>query len=648
MCWLGISGFAGEVRVFTNKEGQSIRAEAVAVSGAMLQIRRESDGLMFSIPIGTLSLDDQVWIKNWSQAAADDLKDGEWTRLRIDLPKPADRVRVVGNGSLILAAPIGGHAYDMLLPLGAWVSLEVRTFEDPGVVLEHLVKFEGAKNWKVSYESRNLLISRDGGTEKIVGITLPEEDVDKYIDSIDRNRLDRQVCIEIPRNGFMGNIEDLGVPVVAYTCDTVLRAAKVSDLASKKPKALYVGIEEAAVDRLPEFEKLEALHLFVSVRAKMVDGEREKYPYDRIEIKDLPKVRDLQLRSVPFTEELGRLLADMGTLRMLEFYWTTSESWTLREPPMWEGLDRLAPTLQSFRAGPGIRVKQEELERLANLRALYLQSGFLGVKGEVKFLPDDMQQLLALEDSLSPSNHDKKDFAEWMRTGAFPKLRRLYTPFLFNMESMPALELLRAGGSYDEGEKPNLDNLAGATELFSLGIADLNQDDIKRIPSLPCARKMENLQINTSEFSDLSALSQMPKLTALGVYGNSESFISIDLGLYPLLTSFTATSERGLLEIGGISRHRSLRDLRIRSCEQVANLGGTAPNSVLQHLDLARCHGLTSISAFNETTALTYVSIDDCDGLADPLPFLDKNPLSYLSVRNCEHLKNRSIRDIRR
>ncbi|MBC2601546.1 hypothetical protein [Puniceicoccus vermicola] len=61
----GFSTLLGtEVRTFTNNEGQSIQASLESVDDTYVEIRRE-DGRRFTIPLQTLSREDQEYVKKW-------------------------------------------------------------------------------------------------------------------------------------------------------------------------------------------------------------------------------------------------------------------------------------------------------------------------------------------------------------------------------------------------------------------------------------------------------------------------------------------------------------------------------------------------------------------------------------------------------
>ncbi|MDF1858680.1 MAG: hypothetical protein P1U87_00620 [Verrucomicrobiales bacterium] len=56
-------------RTFTSKEGKALEAEFVSTTETHVTVRREADGRRFTIPIASLSDDDQVWIASQGKEA---------------------------------------------------------------------------------------------------------------------------------------------------------------------------------------------------------------------------------------------------------------------------------------------------------------------------------------------------------------------------------------------------------------------------------------------------------------------------------------------------------------------------------------------------------------------------------------------------
>lgn len=61
------TGLHAEVRTLTDKQGRSIKADVIAVSGDQVKIKRD-DGQTFNIPLNSLSEADQTALKAWSEA----------------------------------------------------------------------------------------------------------------------------------------------------------------------------------------------------------------------------------------------------------------------------------------------------------------------------------------------------------------------------------------------------------------------------------------------------------------------------------------------------------------------------------------------------------------------------------------------------
>lgn len=63
--FLALSAAHAEVRTLTDSQGRTIKADVVSVDGDKVVIKRE-DGQSFTIPLSSLSKDDQVSLKEWA------------------------------------------------------------------------------------------------------------------------------------------------------------------------------------------------------------------------------------------------------------------------------------------------------------------------------------------------------------------------------------------------------------------------------------------------------------------------------------------------------------------------------------------------------------------------------------------------------
>ncbi len=64
---LSLPALRAEVRTLTDKQGRSIKADVIAVTGEQVKIKRE-DGQVFNLPLASLSEDDQQSLKAWAAA----------------------------------------------------------------------------------------------------------------------------------------------------------------------------------------------------------------------------------------------------------------------------------------------------------------------------------------------------------------------------------------------------------------------------------------------------------------------------------------------------------------------------------------------------------------------------------------------------
>lgn len=631
-------------RSFTNQDGKVIEAVLLEVKGQNAQIRRVADGRNFEIPIGTLSLDDQIWIVDWihqhTRAAA-----GEWAGLRVVFPNPMDACGVIGLDANSLRDKVGASEFDLLLPVGAWVSVSVYSSGGTTRPLEHLVQFRGAKRWEFSSEGMQLSLSRDGEPAEIVGVSFPATVTDEWLDSLDEKRFADQLSVELTPAADFDRIHWRKTRIAACTSDFLLEKATLDKIASLPPKAVDLVVASDTLDRLAGFPDLEAMSLQIAVRAQVEDGVRQKVAVDDLALPTLPAVRDLSLSGIPFTPELGAALAEKKILRMFQFS-VPGESATYRDPAKWEGLGSLAKSLESLYVIRGIRFDIAELEKISGLRSIELAASNLDVEQFGSLDPSVFPELLNLQ--IHSPNIAPATWAEWAKHGALRKLRRLAAFQMFDVSRIPDLEMARFWGAGSAAVSPDLRDIQGAAKLRKLSFSGADQDDLAELVRLPIRDGIEALRLENSVFTDLSPLSDLPRLRLLELYRAAECPAEIDLGKFPNLAAFSASFLEKLETVGGAAAHPALRSLSVSSCDALRSLGQGAPNQVLRHLYVYRCQALETMSAFDQATGLTQMRLFDCDLLREPLTFLEKNTWNYLQVSGCENLEKASAKTVDR
>jgi hypothetical protein len=98
----GLSLARAETQTLTDKQGRSLKADVISVSGDKVKIKRD-DGQTFELPLSNLSDDDQSRLKAWAKTEAakslpDDALVVEFSRGKFETTKKDIEVKLVGGG----------------------------------------------------------------------------------------------------------------------------------------------------------------------------------------------------------------------------------------------------------------------------------------------------------------------------------------------------------------------------------------------------------------------------------------------------------------------------------------------------------------------------------------------------------------------
>lgn len=624
--------------MFTNKDGKTIEAELVAVNGSQAEIRRAADGQLFQLEIVNLSLDDQAWIADWLRGEA-----GDWMNLRVTLPGVLDYLAVIGaNGSMTIER-VGEREFDLFLPRGAWVEINVNPPTRNAGVYEHLVRYEGEAEWEVSCEGPATLLSRDGAPPRIAGLTLPEgvagspDGLAGFVDSFDPSRFDDSLSIEIPNRFDPGDFAGFGRPVVAITADVPLTGEALAKVQSWKPRALSIAYGEGCFEVLETFDGLEALEMR-SEATRMVNGFR--VPLLEKPTFRLPSVRDLSLISVPFIPELGRSLATMPGLRLL--FQTSPSRQRDGPPPPVEAWDDLAgfAALESIHVGFDVRMSgAEELAALPRLRSLSLNGRNLDWKDSSLAKLADLRGLLQL--AIGTSNFDRKIQERWAENGGLGDLRHLRSFQSDGLDKMPRLQRLSIFRAPDSPEGLPTDAFAGLPDLRCLALTNLAQGEVENLASLPSAGKLETLRFFGGKFESLAPLERLTGLRRIELMSWNQSPETLDFSRLPRLEMIHLSRLGNLRKVHDLTAHPTLRSLQAYGCEKLADFGQPAENSTLRQLVLQDCAAIPNLAGFAATKGLTEIRIYNCDALAEPILIDQLNPNARISIGNCALLPDR-------
>lgn len=648
LCFLPTSPTrAQESRVFTNKDGKAIEAELIAVNGTQAEIRRAADGQVFQLEIVNLCLDDQAWIADWLRG-----KSGDWQNLRLAMPDPTGYVSIIGLSSSNTVERVGGSEHELLLPVGAWVELNVYLPGSSTDILKHLVRYDGASRWEVTVEGRAMRLSRDGGPARIIGLTPPRpvatdpagiaEEHAAFLRGFDPTGFAEGLSIELPGRFESAGFRELTTPLVAVTSDAVIDGEQLKKLSHWKIGAFSLVLGKGTLEALKDFPTVEALRIRTGIFEERNGVRVPKYPDDDF---NLPQVRDLSLMSITFSDSLERSLAKMTGLRLLEQYPAPlSSSDPSNRPPnpeagqTWSGLDGF-PSLQSIYISTSVGLNPREVASMPSLKALNIGGATFSTNDPELMQLTRLQGMLIL--SINTSSFKEEILDEWGSNGGLQDLRLLRGFKKRGFEMMPDLERLTIYSPPNADLAISRDAFTPLENLAILSLSNPTSEELEALRSLPHPDRLEAFRLLGGKMPTLDALAALPCLKRLELQNWEASPETLDLGGFAPLEYLMIARATNLREIAGVSAHPALQALRIFDCEALAGFGTPSENTTLRVLYFANCASITSLSGFAKTTGLAAVGLYNCDSLAEPLAIDQASPRALLTVSGCELLQDR-------
>jgi hypothetical protein len=630
------AGLGQQPRAFTNQAGKTLTAVPLRLIDGLVELKRVPDGQVFKIPLHNLSAADQAWLTAWAAGSA---LPGGWSVLRVHLPvsyyNEVNKPEVIGMASN--AAWVGASSFELLLPRGAWVQVTVVDYAKTGQYLEHMIRFDGEREWTLSAEGALLMLTRDGGPPKVAGITLPDNSPEKFLAALDPARCEAEISLD------MSSGDDLKLPelakfkIAALKVGVALKAEYLAPAAALRPKAMRVHLTAETAGKLDVFTTLEAVLL------------RRDRECPASALGALPPARDVSVNGFAFSPALEQSLAANTRLRMLCFLGedTRGGAGVLQ----WKGLAKIT-TLEALHVLRGVELDAAEVAALPALRSFNFNMNAFP-KGSAN-LPDLARLSGLLELNLSLT-FPPEVFAAWSKGGGLNSLVKLNSSSYHDVEKLTKLRVLEMTLPQEE-RRQFVARLAGLPDLRSLKLSGVGKSDMPALTNAKIKNTLENLDLVLrkhyafsklefgSDYLDSKDLGQLAGYTALRRLQVSGGNISqFDLKHFPGLEALRLRDMDDLELVIDLAAAAHLKIVEIEGCKKLRNLGVKAPNAKLCSLELANCELLTDISALHQTSGLQFIQINRCALIPEPLTLDKINPVYSLSVRSCALLQDRYV-----
>jgi len=164
---------APNVRTFTAKNGNTLTARVLDVSGGKVKISRISDGKIFVLPANSLSAPDIDFLKAWLKRRELTMHPAGWKKLRVHLPEFVDEVEAPGIPAAFRR--VGLHTWEAELPDKAWILIRLWRRSGEWHAPEFLLPFDGQTDWHFTYQKGKLLRGNGSARPILVGIDIGDE-----------------------------------------------------------------------------------------------------------------------------------------------------------------------------------------------------------------------------------------------------------------------------------------------------------------------------------------------------------------------------------------------------------------------------------------------------------------------------------------
>lgn len=613
---VGLFPASSPARTFTSTDGRTMEAELIKVEGKHATLKRDADRQVFELEISLLSLDDQLYIKQWlaeKHAVGKPLTPHPlgYQTVRIHLPSIMDLAEFpMTLGSPCSPRRIGPRSVEMELPVGGCFWMEMMRYQTNYQSSSFLIRFDGSgSDYYYDWGEGVLKVGLAPNAEKrACGVSL-RSDLNRKVDRDAIHLLHQSNPLKsIAVSGQLGDgsaFQDIDPEVATLSMDEAPTFLLPQTLRGLRLKG------DADPGFLASVPKLEALALLE--RDLEIDS-----PFIRGLLLNLPALQALHL-DARYTPDL---FPEFGKSRTLKNLHVGGRHGAYRDWPGLGGLDQLESLYTE------VAIQATAIAANANLALLQTDSTGL-VNPDGRTIPFPKFRSLELH-----STTDVEALAKVKDQAPFAAVRfvaSMQEPDFSKLSGVEHVQLGRPSSS--TAPSVNLHILEPvAHQLKTLELRYVDQAGIQFLAD-HCP-KLEALTIADGRFQDLSVLSSLDRLVYLRL-NEMESLESIDLAKLPALQGLEIDDAPVLKTVAGIGSHPKLTDLRLEDCQALLGLGEDASNQKLETLVLVDCESLEDIKGLRGCESLTNIHLEYCPNVGEDLGFRP--------VRNPRHLEIRGF-----
>ncbi|NOX98802.1 MAG: hypothetical protein GXP30_03570, partial [Verrucomicrobia bacterium] len=438
-----------DVRTFTAKNGKTLTARVLGVSGGKVKISRLSDGKIFELPANGLSAPDVEFLKAWMKRRELTQHPAGWQKLRVHLPEFVDEVEAPGIPAAFRR--VGLHTWEAELPKDAWVLIRLWRRSGEWYAPEFLLPFDGKTDWHFTYQKGKLFRGSGGSARPIlVGIDIGDEGGKEQIKALKEEIPDSGVCI------FSGFLDDADFALLGskLVFSFVVRKTPRLSVAGSKIRAIRVIRDLVSYDGLSGLKELEYL--------------------------DITQTGDFPLGGVSQLKSLTTLIADGN----VTFGSAIGDSaWpSLRHLSLQRVNVKDAEKFGDFIAGlPELESLVLPDENELNVKGLSQCPKLTSVSlGDECYDPQvaGLAELKNLRTVLLSETYNSSEIVAQAEAGLFEKVMTLKTHVNMPFDKLPLLTNLYLTGDQDSMD---LSVIAGIKGLENLHVKMMGEDDVRAL-----------------------------------------------------------------------------------------------------------------------------------------------------------------------
>ena len=579
-------GYAEELRTFTNTSGVQIEATVTGFPNpGKVTIQRKKDGREFTIPIDSLSDEDQDYLE------------------KILEKTNADRtgfVTINTNRFHESQSSFGRHGriknrkyVDLVIPIGGWIFNGGPPVQYQG---ERKLEFTRNQDNSVTY------LQRDEQIPRVVGLAPTENDA---VPVFDPKELEEIVAVSGEGTGLRSLVEVIPDHVSIIVCANL--DEEILELIKSRKTVGFCGSVN-----------LDDLQVFQRLPLRLLSYEWNTSQRARPLILDFPELEQLMIKSG------GSIDWKVGTTKLpqLKHFIKTRVSPSNNESVDFDFSQN--PKLESFVSAENELVTRKAVDSLPSLSYLEMPSSWpLDSSVQRRLLKQEKLEYLELRSfDVTTATLDR-----WLNSGNLKRLK-LFDAAAYPTEAQcPHLRVFDSSRAKPKSE--SISSLPGG--IVEAILDDLGDEEIESLTRLKDLRTLKLTSCSLGQ-ADLDRLPTIKNLILEAVEFRGGA-LSIDR--MPQLEGLQLEEIKKLQSLKGINGHSSISSLTISGLEDLTLVEEIEGASKLESVFLSDLPALSTTDAFKKVTTIQNLTIVRCKKISSVETLLKNSKPTRVEISGC-------------